>query len=114
MKHKIGFDHAFAGIKYAFTSQPNFRVHLIFAILAILLANVLSVSQPHWLILIFTICLVFITEMVNTAIESLTDLIEIKQNQYAKIAKDVSAGMVLLTSVAAVFIGLIIFIPYII
>ena len=70
MKHKIGFDQAFAGIKYAFTSQPNFRVHLIFAILAILLANVLSVSQPHWLILIFTICLVFITVMVNTAIES--------------------------------------------
>jgi len=113
MKHKIGFKHAFAGIKYAFFSQPNFRIHFIFAIFTVLAGTLFSLSHPEWLILVFTICLVFMAEMINTALESLTDLIEIKHNRYAKIAKDVSAGMVLLTSFTAIIIGLVIFIPHI-
>ena len=111
MIHQIGFKYALQGIKYAFFTQPNFKVHSLFALLALLLAWWLHLNQLEWLVLLLTISLVIVTEMINTAIESMTDLIEEKYHQKAKIAKDVSAGMVLLASTLSVIIGLILFIP---
>ena len=55
--------------------------------------------------------MVLIAEMVNTALESMTDLIEEKYHVKAKIAKDVSAGMVLVSAISSLIVGLIIFVP---
>ncbi|MBI2009641.1 MAG: diacylglycerol kinase family protein [Candidatus Chisholmbacteria bacterium] len=111
MAHGITFKHALEGIKYAFSTQPNFRVHGIIALAVILAGLFFGLSPVEWLIIIFTFSLVFTTEMINTALESMTDLIEEKNHQSAKIAKDVSAGMVLISALAAVVVGLVIFIP---
>ena len=110
-RHTISFKHAFDGLVYSFTRHPNLRVHLVAAILTIFAGIYFSLGLIEWIILAFTISLVFITEMINTSIESMVDLITQEHHQSAKIAKDVSAGMVLLTSTLAVIVGIIIFAP---
>lgn len=61
------------------------------------------------LILLFVIILIFVVEMVNTALESITDLVTTEWRTEAKIAKDVSAGMVLVAVIGSVIIGIVIF-----
>lgn len=71
-----------------------------------------QISRLEFLILLLTITLVLIAEMINTSLEAATDLLTPEYQSQAKIAKDVAAGMVLLTAVLSVIIGLVIFIPY--
>lgn len=112
-QHTISFKHAFEGIFYVFKTQPNFRIHSGATFLVLLASWYLEVTRQDLIILLFTIMLVLITEMLNTAIEAMTDLITLEKRVYAKIAKDVAAGMVLMAAILAVVIGVIIFLPYI-
>jgi len=112
--HRVSFQHAFDGIVYTVKSQPNFRFHLLASICATLLGIYFQISLIEWLVIIFTINMVLVAEMVNTSIESVIDLITLERRQDAKIAKDVSAGMVLVSAVLAICIGFVIFLPKII
>lgn len=112
--HTVSFKHAFEGIIYVFKSQPNFRIHTIATIIVLFLSWYLGVTQAELIILLFTIMLVLVTEMLNTAIESMTDLITQERRVQAKIAKDVAAGMVLMSAILAVIVGSVIFLPYLI
>jgi diacylglycerol kinase len=71
-----------------------------------------SITQTEWAIIVFTIILGLTAELINTALESMTDLITKEWREEAKIAKDVSAGMMLTTAVGAVVIAIIIFGQY--
>lgn len=106
------FKHAIRGLIYALKTQVNLRIHFVMALIVTLLGLLLKIQVWEWLIIIFTVSLVIITEMINTGIESIVDLITKKHNINAKIAKDVGAGMVLVSSIASVIIGIIIFAPY--
>lgn len=110
-RHTVSFKHALAGIWYTFRSQPNFRFHTIAAISVTLMGIYFEISFIEWLVLVFTFNMIFVAEMLNTALESIVDLIIMEHHIKAKIAKDVSAGMVLISSIAAVIIGLFIFLP---
>ena len=110
--HLISFKHAWDGIVYSFASQPNFQVHLFFTALVTFAGWHYSISSTDWLILIFTIVLVFTAEMINTSIECMTDLLTPDYHIAAKRAKDVAAGMVLLSAIFAVVIGVVVFLPY--
>lgn len=112
--HTISFRHAFAGIFYTFRSQPNAIIHTFFALIAILAGFIFALNYLEWLILLFTIVLVFVAEMINTALESMTDLITSQYHQQAKVAKDVSAGMVLIATLGSLIVGLVIFLPKIV
>jgi diacylglycerol kinase len=107
------FTYAFEGIHHAFKNDQNLLVHLFVALLVINLSIVFDVAPYEKGILGLTIMMVVIAEMVNSAIEKMVDLITKEHRQEAKIAKDVSAGMVLLTAVGAAIIGTLIFLPYI-
>lgn len=110
-KHHISFKHAIDGIIWAFTTQPNFRVHLILASMAILLGVFLRITYIEMTILCLTIVFGLGVEMINTAMESMTDLITTEYKQSAKIAKDVAAGMMLLTAIGAIIVAALIFLP---
>jgi undecaprenol kinase len=110
-RHTISFKHSLDGLVFAFTNHPNLRVHLLAAILAISAGIYFHLNNLEWVILLFTITLVIVAEMINTSIESVVDLLVSEHRLSAKIAKDVSAGMVLLTSILAIIIGIILFIP---
>jgi diacylglycerol kinase (ATP) len=106
------FKYAFEGIHYAFKNDQNLLAHILVAFLVINLSMALRVTPFEMGILGLTIMMVIVAEMVNSAIEKMVDLITKEHRQEAKIAKDVSAGMVLLTSFAAAIIGSLIFLPY--
>lgn len=110
-RHAISFRHAFNGLVLAFNEQPNLKIHLFFSFASLLLGYLLGLSTIEWVILIFTITLVFIAEMVNTTIEAVTDLLTDKWHADAKKAKDVGAGMVLVSVGCAALIGLFLFVP---
>lgn len=107
------FHYALQGIHYALKNDQNLVVHFIGACVAILLSIFLDISPYEMGILGVTILVVISAEMINTAIEKMVDLITKEHRTEAKIAKDVAAGMVFLTSVGALIIGFLIFIPYI-
>lgn len=112
-KHALikSFGFAFEGIKTEFKKGRNFRIQLFIGVLAIVLGIILEVSPTEWFDLIIVIASVLILELINTAIEAMVDIISPEINPKAKIAKDVSAGAVLVASVAALFVGILIFVP---
>jgi len=112
-RHHISFQHAFDGIVWAIRTQPNFRVHLGCSVLAIGLGLYFHITTIEMTIIIFTILLGLAGEMINTALESVCDLVTTEWRQKAKIAKDVSAGMMLLIATGAVIVAIFIFSPYI-
>lgn len=79
---------------------------------AALLGAVLRIDRYEWLILLLTITMVLAAEGVNTAVEAAVDLASPGYHPLAKIAKDVGAGTVLLTAIASVLIGLVLFVPH--
>jgi diacylglycerol kinase len=103
--------YALEGWWYVIRTQKNTWVHALASIAAILMGAWLCLSRSDWAIIILTIALVWIVEVINTAIETLTDLISPQQNHRAKISKDVSAAAVLITAAAAVVVGLLILGP---
>lgn len=113
-QHKISFKHAWDGLVLAFETQPNLSVHVFSGLIASGLAYLLGFSIEEWIILVFTISLVFIAEMVNTTIEAVCDTVCDRWHLEVKKAKDVGAGMVLLSAFTSVVVGLILFVPKII
>ena len=111
--HHISFKNAFAGLFWAMRTQPNFQIHFICSIAALWLGMYLKITRTEMLLIVFTILLGLAGEMVNTAIEAVTDLVTREWRQEAKIAKDVSAGMMLMIALGALFIAGYIFVPYI-
>ena len=110
-KHTISFKNAGEGILWSVRTQPNFRVHLILSLVAIVLSWYLRISYGEFLIIVLLITLGLTIEALNTAIEEATDAIDTKWREDIKIAKDVAAGAVLLFSIGAATIAGIIFIP---
>lgn len=106
-----GFGYAFSGLGYAFKSQLNFKVHILVAIVTSIAGCWFKLSLTEWLWIVVAIGMVLATELLNTAIEVLVDLISPEIHPKAKIIKDVAAAAVLITAFTAAIIGLIIFIP---
>lgn len=107
------FKHALNGLVETIKHHPNIRFHLVAACFAIIFGRIFDLTREEFLIILVVIVLVITTEMLNTAIESMVDLITKEWRKDAKIAKDVAAGMVLLNSILALIIGLYIFTPHI-
>ncbi|OGG16254.1 hypothetical protein A3D77_02225 [Candidatus Gottesmanbacteria bacterium RIFCSPHIGHO2_02_FULL_39_11] len=110
-KHHLSFKNAFAGLFWALKTQQNFRIHVLLACVALVLSIILKISRGEFAVVIMTIAFGLGTEMVNTSIEEMTDLITIEWRKEAKIAKDVAAGMMLTTAFGAIGVSLIIFLP---
>ena len=108
------FKYAFEGIKSAFKTEQNMKIHLSFLILVIIFGIILKISKAEWIICIILIGFVISLELINTSIENTVDLITIEKNPKAKLIKDVSAGAVLIAAITSAIVGLIIFIPKII
>ena len=106
------FKYAWAGVRYAFITQRNFRIHTVIGTLAISLGIFLKITAVEMSVVGLTIALVLVLELLNTAIESVVDL-TVKQSYHelAKIAKDCAAGAVLVAAVAAVLVASFVLLP---
>lgn len=112
-KLKLSFKYAFLGIYQAFKYNQNLKIHLFIAILVVLGSIFFEVNPFEMGILGVMILLVFSSEMINTAIEEMADLITKEHREEARIAKDVAAGMVLLIAIGSVIVGILVFTPHI-
>lgn len=103
------FGYALTGIHTAWKYEFNMRVHCLLTIIAISAGLLFKLSLLEWLILSLTITLVLFAELMNTAIEANVDLVTKKHRPEAKLAKDVAAGAVLVTSLNALVVAWILF-----
>ncbi|MEW6637468.1 MAG: diacylglycerol kinase [Actinomycetota bacterium] len=102
------FEHAYRGLIYAVRTQRNMRFHVVVAVLVLVASLLLGVGKLELALLVLTIMVVFVAEMLNTALEFAVDLVTREYHPLAKLAKDVSAGAVLVSSVGAVLVGYLI------
>ena len=106
------FLYAAKGLRYAFSTQRNFRVHVGFALVAFILGLFLGLNKSDLAIMALTATSVLIVELVNTSIESVVDLaIGKKFHPLAQIAKDCSAGAVLVASISSLLIAALLLLP---
>ena len=101
--------HAIDGIGRCLVHERNFRIHTVAAVTVVLFAWLYGVDTGQRAMLAVAVATVRTMEMMTTAIEAVVDLITQEKNEYAKIAKDVAAGMVLLAALFAVVIAVIVF-----
>lgn len=99
------FGHAYRGLVYAVRTQRNMRFHVVAAAAVLVLSLLVGITKVELAVLVLVIMAVFVTEMFNTAMEFAVDLVTSEFHPLAKLAKDVSAGAVLVTSVGALAVG---------
>lgn len=107
------FRHAFRGLKYTILNERNFQIELIVAAFVIALIFIFKVKSWEAIILILMIMWVLVTELTNTVVERVADIIKPRIHPYSRLIKDIMAAVVLISSVIALAIGVIIFYPYI-
>ena len=109
------FVYAFQGVRTMFGETPNATIHLILYVLAITLGIALKISSTEWLAVCIVIGFVFAMEAINTAVEKLADYACNKQlDPTIKKVKDLAAAGVLFAALAALAVGMIVFLPKII
>lgn len=107
------FGYSVEGIIHAFKYNRNLRIAFFLALVVVVLALYLRVTSFEMVFLVVMILLVILSEMINTSLEEIVDLITSEHKREAKIAKDVAAGMVLVATIGSVIVGLFIFTPYV-
>lgn len=103
------FACAINGVAYLLTTQAHAGLHLLASFVVVALGVFLNVSLNEWAMLAVVMCVVWVAEAINTAIELTVDLTSPGYHPLAGNAKDVAAGAVLIASVFALVVGLIVF-----
>jgi diacylglycerol kinase (ATP) len=112
LKSRFGsFRFALNGICLLLKNEHNSRIHLLAAIIAIIMGIIMKIDHYEWSLLIIVIGAVFLTELLNSSIESLADRIDPEWNELIMRAKDYSAAAVLISAIVAIVVGGLIFIP---
>lgn len=106
-------NYAIEGILHSAKTERHLRYHLYAASSVLLLSYIIGVSRLDFLVIALVTIIVILAELLNTAIEAVTDLLSPEKTEKAKVAKDVAAGAVLITALGAATIGYIILMPYI-
>jgi len=98
---------ALEGVVHTLKSERNMRLHFLVAFLVLIAGIYFNFSAVEFMLLCFTVTFVLVAEMFNTAIEYTIDRINDEYHPLAKIAKDIAAGAVFVSSVNAAVIGYI-------
>ncbi len=105
----VGF--ALRGALLLIRTESSIKVQVFIAIVMTAAGFYFDISNTEWIVQILTIALIMGTEGLNTAIEKVADYIQPEFDKKIGIIKDVSAGAVMLVSIAATIIGFIIYLP---
>jgi diacylglycerol kinase len=112
---RSGFGRSFSfagqGVWHVIRTQRNMRVHLLAAVAAIAVGLALRIDAADWACILTVIGLVLTAETLNTVVEAVVDLYTDEFHPLAKAAKDMAAGAVLISSAAAVGVGIAVFLP---
>ncbi|MFC1560008.1 diacylglycerol kinase family protein [Candidatus Margulisiibacteriota bacterium] len=106
------FKYAGKGIKHAFKTQRNLWLHLFTSFIVIVVGIYMKLSYFELGVIVIAILFVLVTEMINTSIEEIVNLVTPTRRAGATIAKDVAAGAVLFAAFCAIIVGCLVFIPH--
>ena|SRR5258708_25341 len=107
------FRYALKGISNAFREEPNLRIHFLAIVMVCAMGFYFQIKKWEWCVLTLVSSLVVSLELINSAIENMTDLLTIEQKPLAGKIKDISAGAVLIAAAGAMIVGIIIFKNYV-
>lgn len=105
------FRFAFAGVSYALLQDKSIFFQVVLGFIAIGAGVLLKIGVYEWLWIALSICLVLMAEIFNSCIEKTIDYISLERNEAARIIKDMAASAVFVTSVFALIVALVIFLP---
>jgi diacylglycerol kinase (ATP) len=112
LKSRLGsFRFAIRGLLSLLKNEHNSRIHLLVAILVISIGFILKINASEWSLLIIVIGIVFITELLNSSLETLAGFVEPEWNETIRKAKDYAAAGVLVAAIISAIAGGLIFIP---
>ena len=105
------FKFAFRGLILLIKNEHNARIHLFAAFVAITAGILLNITPLDWALIIIVIGLVFLTELINTSLETLADFIKPESDEVIRNAKDYAAAAVMISAIISIITGALIFIP---
>ncbi len=105
------FKHSFDGLYVAYRDEQSMLLHLVATIIVVTGGIYFGIDLLEWLIVAILIGLVLGAELINTAIEAVTDIASPDYHDLAKVAKDTASASVLVYSTVAMIGGIIIFGP---
>jgi diacylglycerol kinase len=105
------FRFAFNGLASLLKYEHNSRIHLLAAIVVFVAGLILKLNLYEWALITIVTGLVFVTELINSALESLANRVDPEWNQFIMKSKDYAAAAVLISAIIALITGCIIFIP---
>jgi diacylglycerol kinase (ATP) len=105
------FVHAFSGWWYVIHTQKNAWIHAVSTVIVLALAIWLALPAWQFAILILTICIVWISEFINSALEAVVDLASPYKHPLARVGKDVGAAAVLIAALSSVIVGILLLGP---
>ena len=108
------FKYSIEGLDYAYKNEQSMTIHVFISIAIIVMGLFFKITSIEWLIVFVIIGVVMGTELLNTAIEAVVDLVSPEKHPLAKIAKDTASAAVFVYSMIALVAGLIVFLPKII
>ncbi|MDR2389221.1 MAG: diacylglycerol kinase family protein [Tannerellaceae bacterium] len=110
-KRLVSFKYAFRGIGQLFRHEHNAWIHAFIGIVTVMGGFLFGISCAEWVVIILVSGMVLAAETFNSSIEKLADMVSPEYSEAIRNIKDLSAGAVLFAAIAAVLIGLIIFLP---
>lgn len=105
----IGF--AFRGVLLLLKSEASIQIQFVIAILITFAGFYYDISNTEWMIQILAIGFVMSIEGINTAVEHLSDFVHPEHDRKIGFIKDLAAGAVFIAAVAAIIVGLVIYLP---
>ncbi len=112
LKRAKSFTHASRGLWIFFKTTHNAWIQIFIFLVAFGLGVYFKITATEWIALILSAGFVLAAEAINTAIEIDINLTSPEYHPSARDTKDVAAGAVLISAVAALVVGVIIFWPY--
>jgi len=108
------FRYAYAGLRTLWREEHNVRIHIVAGLIVLVMGFLLHISLSEWCVVTLVVAVVLLAEALNSSLENIADAISEEKNEKIQKAKDLAAAAVLISAIAAVIIGVIIFLPKII
>ncbi len=105
------FSPALAGLAWALKTQRNLQAHAIATVLVGVLGLWLRLEEWEWCVVLLAVGLVWGAELLNTALEVLADRVSKEWEEPIRRVKDTAAAAVLMAALAALGVGLVVFLP---
>ena len=113
-RFKKSFSYSLDGLKYAYKYEQSMFIHFMVTIFVLVMGFICELTLTEWAIVLITIGVVLASELINTAIEAVVDLVTLEIHPLAKIAKDCGSAATFVLSIIAAFIGIAIFVPHLV